>query len=97
MEEGNRQIITSVERVSHSKSILNNIEKFMSEVELRISTIASATSEQSAVSNQISTSADILKANAQEASSQSEISNLHTNNVIALANKLQQDLVKFQI
>ncbi|NQY89610.1 MAG: methyl-accepting chemotaxis protein [Colwellia sp.] len=97
MEAGNKQVITSVERVSHSKSILNNIEQSMAEVELRISTIASATCEQSAVSNQISTSANVLKENAQEASLQSEISHQHTKNVIALAKKLQQDLVKFQI
>lgn len=97
MEEGNKQVNASVEQVSYSKSLLNNIEASMGEVEARISTIASSTSEQSVVSTQISESADVLKVNAQGAANQSDISRQHTENITRLANKLQTDLSNFKI
>lgn len=97
MEEGNKQVSASVEQVSHSKSLLNNIETSMEEVETRIGTIASSTSEQSVVSTQISQSADLLKVNAQDAANQSDISHQHTEKVTTLANKLQADLSNFRI
>ena len=97
MEEGNKQVNASVEQVSHSKSLLNSIEASMGEVELRISTIASSTSEQSVVSTQISQSAEVLRVHAQDAANQSEISHQHTENVMTLAHKLQSDLSNFKI
>ena len=97
MEAGNEQVTVSVKQVKESKALLNEIEQSMGDVESRIGTIASATSEQSVVSTQITQSAKVLKENAQDAANQSDISNQHTNNVTGLAVKLQSDLSMFTI
>jgi len=97
MENGNQQVIESVNKVAESKALLSKISDAMADVGVRISSIASATSEQSSATAQIRTSAEMLRISAQETSEQSQISNQHTEVVQSLANQLKDDISIFKI
>lgn len=97
MQKGDEQVKLSVEKMKASKAMLENIFSSMAEVETRVSSIASVTSQQSVTSAAISSSANTLKHTAAATAEQSDISEVHSNEVKQQALHLQSELTAFRV
>ena len=97
MQRGDEQVKASVEKMQSSKQLLEKIFSSMEEVETRVASIASATSEQSVTSAQISASAVTLKDTAAATAEQSDLSEYHSNKVKEQAQQLQLELTAFTV
>lgn len=97
MQRGDEQVKISVEKMQASKLLLEQIFSSMEQVETRVASIASATSEQSVTSAQISASAITLKDTAAATAEQSDISEFHSNKVKEQAQQLQNELTAFTV
>lgn len=97
MAKGNQQVLKSIEKVADAGQLLTQIQQSISEVEVRMGSVAASTEEQSVASSQIRTSTLSLKNSASETFQQAESSQQHTSNIKQLTNQLQNDLSTFEI
>jgi len=97
MAKGNQQVLESIDKVADAGSLLTLIQKSISEVESRMSSVAASTEEQSVASAQIKVSTLSLKNSASETYNQAESSQLHTADIKKLTKQLQSDLSAFEL
>ena len=97
MAKGNQQVLESIDKVADAGSLLTLIQKSISEVESRMSSVAASTEEQSVASAQIKISTLSLKNSASETYNQAESSQLHTADIKKLTKQLQSDLSAFEL
>jgi len=97
MAKGNQQVLESIDKVADAGNLLIQIQKSITEVEMRMGSVAASTEEQSVASAQIKVSTLSLKNSASETYSQAESSQLHTADIKNLTEQLQNDLSAFEL
>ncbi|KJZ11916.1 hypothetical protein TW85_16165 [Marinomonas sp. S3726] len=97
MAKGNQQVLESIDKVADAGHLLTQIQQSISEVEIRMGSVAASTEEQSVASSQIRSSTHSLKSSASETFLQAESSQQHTKTIKQLTNQLQNDLSTFEL
>lgn len=97
MEQGSKQVADSVEKVSSTRELIQEIQSSIEAIEGRMSDVAAATEEQSVAAAQIRQIAQSLKASSLETFKQAEHSQQHSNSISSLASQLQTDLSRFKL
>ena len=97
MAKGNQQVLESIDKVADAGHLLTQIQQSISEVEIRMGSVAASTEEQSVASSQIRSSTHSLKSSASETFLQAESSQQHTKKIKQLTNQLQNDLSTFEL
>jgi len=97
MAKGNQQVLESIDKVADAGHLLTQIQQSISEVEVRMGSVAASTEEQSVASSQIRSSTHSLKSSASETFLQAESSQQHTKTIKQLTNQLQNDLSTFEL
>lgn len=97
MEQGRNQVDNSVNQVLETSKILTLILDSMQKVSLGVTSVATATEEQSVAATQIRQNSETLQEASTDTLKQADISQGHSKNIQKLASDLQEDLKAFTL